>query len=315
MTSQVSQKPSLPKDSGVFRSRQGNGRPTNDIAKGKYAPVQVAEVAARGNNEAASGRTGDKTAGNFSVDGKEIYVKAPITLADLPELKPQGKVLTTLQDAISGLGTKFLGVMTMRQIADRFPKVDAFKYVKAQELMTTATKKLQSEVAAIDHLFNQFGKDDAAALKVSASCWMLRRTMYHDLPFDHKDNAHLDPVKEDDFNKARAEYEALSDLQENLPGYQSKVCKRPRIANRADLSVSLTSIALRWVMLAKMRVGNAVNLDEVAKVTDEVERKRIKLNTVSQSDRRNLSRLWDDMDKFLRIDRKSWPLFPSDAFW
>jgi hypothetical protein len=34
--------------------------------------------------------------------------------------------------------------------------------------MTTATKKLQSEVAAIDHLFNQFGKDDAAALKVSA---------------------------------------------------------------------------------------------------------------------------------------------------
>jgi hypothetical protein len=41
--------------------------------------------------------------------------------------------------------------------------------------------------------------------------------------FDHKDNAHLDPVKEDDFNKARAEYEALSDLQKKI--YQDTKAK------------------------------------------------------------------------------------------
>lgn len=107
---------------------QSNDRPANDIAKGKYAPVQVAEVAARGNNEAASGRTSDKTTGNFSVDGKEIYSKAaPITLADVPEFAPKSKVLTAVQDMVSGIGSKMLGVMTMRQIADRYPKVEAFQ--------------------------------------------------------------------------------------------------------------------------------------------------------------------------------------------
>lgn len=107
---------------------QGNVRPTNDVTKRMYAPVQAAASSARGNNESAGGRTSDQTAGNFSVDGKEIYSKAaPITLADVPEFAPKSKVLTAVQDMVSGIGNKMLGVMTMRQIADRYPKVEAFQ--------------------------------------------------------------------------------------------------------------------------------------------------------------------------------------------
>jgi hypothetical protein len=64
---------------------QGNGRPTNDIAKGKYAPVQVAEVAARGNNEAASGRTGDATAEISAAALKKLLIACiAYNLANLP---------------------------------------------------------------------------------------------------------------------------------------------------------------------------------------------------------------------------------------
>ena len=298
---------------------QNNVRPVDDFSKGKYATVQAAEVAARGNNEAASGGTVDKTAGTFSVDGKEIYSKtAPVTLADVPEFAPKSKVLTAVQDMMSGLGNKMLGVMTMRQIADRYPKVAAFqKYVAAQELMTTATKKLQSEVAEIDHLFNQFGKDDAAALKVSAVMLDATANEWHvDKAFSDEANAHIDPVKESDFNKAKAEYDSLSELQK-------KVYQQTKEKFAKDLAKQTELISKRIVdeyrnslgEFVKMRTGSDVNIDEVAKVEDVEERKRIKLNTVSKADRRNLSRLWDDMDNnSYKLTESRGPYFPLMRF-
>lgn len=263
----------------------------------------------------------DNRLGLRQADAIQSTVAKPApSLAELPELEGKSKMYNAVRDAVTNIGTKsaLLGWMTMRQIGDRFRNVAAFQdYISAQEKMTAKTKQLQAEVGAVDHLFTQFGKDDAAALKVSEVMLNATANSWHpDLEFTHADNKHLDPVMRPEFAKARAEYNALSDLQKKV--YQETKAKFARdLAEQTRLishNIMQQYRATLGDTLTK-RDGSKISLDDAAKITDSHERSRLKIDLPTKNERKTLSLMWDDLDNnHETLKQVQGPYFPLMRF-
>lgn len=233
------------------------------------------------------------------------------SLADLPEPKP-GTYLTKLQDAMGGLGTKswVLGLMTRRQLVDRFGNVPALaKFSKVVEQMSARAKRLQSEVAVIDKAFEKLTPEETITL----SKMMIDATnaKYHvDLEFTDPANRHIDRVFEQEFEEMKARYD---EMPQNLKDLYQTV--KEKFA--ADWKATNDLITRKIIEQYREDLADRlpVSIEKAAAISKAEDRIAFKRTLKAVADRRLVSRLWDDMDSHdWEMSQMQGPYFPLMRF-
>lgn len=241
------------------------------------------------------------------------YRTAPLAVPDAPE--PAGFVANLL-DNLAHIGTSspVLGLMTMRQIADRFGKVDGVKtFTDLVTKMSVKAKSLQSEVAAIDHLWTQLGNLTEQRPLMAV---MLEATMgqFHvDKPFTHEDNKHIDPVLKSDFEALQKRY---NDLVAKNP-LAGRIYTEARDKFAKDWAETGKLIKQRIVEQYVPELGETLHGSALADIAAMKEAERItfmgKITTAAE--RRSLRALWDDMDAHAHeLSKMKGPYFPLMRF-
>lgn len=257
--------------------------------------------------EAAKERIVNGDVAAAEMEDKALYRTA--SLADLPE-PPAGTFMTRMQDRFGDLGTKsaVLGLMTRRQLVDRFGHIPAMKTLSTViEKMSAKAKKLQSEVAVLDKAFERLSPEETLLL----SKVMLEATMnqYH-VDKELEQNTHLDEIAHEfQFNKLKAEYDAMPQKLKDL--YQQVKAKF-----ESDWAETNALISRRIVDQYRADLeGKVPDVDAVAKIKKTEDRIALKKTLRTVADRKLVSRLWDDMDSHAwEMSQMTGPYFPLMRF-
>jgi hypothetical protein len=274
------------------------------VGLGQYADgvtnAEVKELLTRAKQAVVEGGPDGPNGG-----GEPVYRTAK--LADVPDPEP-GTFMTRVQDKFRDIGTKSLtlGLMTRRQLVDRFSDVPALKALSDQvEAMARKAKQLQGEVDVLNNAFSMLNEDETKMV----SKMMIDATVnewHPDLDFRDGPNKHIDPVFEDDFNKFKAEYDAMPQKLKDI--YQQVKAKF-----RKDWEETNELIRTRIIDQYRDDLPG-FDVDTIAKTTKYEDRQELK-KTLPVAQRRIVSRLFDDIDNHTyTLSQMEGPYFPLMRF-